>query len=84
MKNVLSKHKQPENCSNMSVPRANQEIWTPLDAFKRKADLSLTNMQQALQKAIFAIAKVCSEISCDGNGKSQDRKEIMSSSVDAE
>ena len=32
----------------------NPEIWAPLNAAQRKADLRMANLQQALQKATFA------------------------------
>ena len=48
---TLDKHYPPENCSDMNVPRINPEIWAQLNAFKKKADLRLANMQQTLQRA---------------------------------
>lgn len=78
---VLKKHKQPENCANMSVPRVNPEIWAPLNSFKKKADLRLANMQQALQKATFAVAKICDGIVTPD--EKEKRKEMISASVDA-
>ena len=51
---ILGKHLQPENCRDMAIARVNPEIWAPLNATKRKSDLHLANMQQALQKATFA------------------------------
>ena len=45
---ILGKHPQPENCEDMAIGRVNPEIWAPLNAAKRKADLRLANMQQAL------------------------------------
>ena len=44
---ILGKHPQPENCEDMAIARVNPEIWAPLNAAKRKADLRLANMQQA-------------------------------------
>ena len=47
---ILGKHPQPEYCEGMAIARVNSEIWAPLNASKRKADLRLANMQQVLQK----------------------------------
>ena len=33
----------------------NPEIWVPLNAAQRKAELRMTNLQQILQKATFAV-----------------------------
>ena len=43
----------------MAIKRVNPEIWSPLNAAKRKADLRLANMQQALQKTTFSIVTTC-------------------------
>ena len=51
---ILEKYSQPENCSEVTVTRVNPEIWAPLNAAQRKADLRMANLQQALQKATFA------------------------------
>jgi len=44
MTSILGKHAQPENCDGMSIALVNPEIWAPLNAAKRKADLHLANM----------------------------------------
>ena len=51
---ILEKYSQPKNCSEVTVTRVNPEIWAPLNAAQRKADLRMANLQQALQKATFA------------------------------
>ena len=51
---ILGKYSQPENCPQVADTRVNPEIWTPLNASVRKADLRMANLQQALQKATFA------------------------------
>lgn len=62
MTSILGKHPQPENCEDMSIARVNPEIWAPLNAAKREADLRLANMQQALKKATFAIVTICDKL----------------------
>ena len=49
----LGKHPQPENYEDMPIARVDPEIWAPLNAAKRKADLRLANMQQVLKKINF-------------------------------
>ena len=73
MTSILGKHPQPENCEDMSIARVNPEIWAPLNAAKRKADLRLANMQQALKKATFAIVTTCDKL-LRFNPKSKQRK----------
>ena len=78
---ILGKHPQPENCEEMAIKRVNPEIWSPLNAAKRKADLRLANMQQALQKATFSIVTTCDKLLAV---KSQiDTKEMVTDSIDA-
>ena len=78
---ILGKHPQPENCEDMAIGRVNPEIWAPLNAAKRKADLRLANMQQALQKATFAIVTTCEKLL---TVKSQiDTKDMVTDSIDA-
>ena len=77
---ILGKHPQPENCEDMSIGRVNPEIWAPLNAAKRKTDLRLANMQQALQKATFAIVTTCDKLPAV---KSQiDTNDMVTDSID--
>ena len=79
--NILGKNPQLENCEDMAIGRVNPEIWAPLNAAKRKADLRLANMQQALQKATFAIVTTCDKLLAV---KSQiDTKDMVTDSIDA-
>ena len=65
----------------MAIKRVNPEIWSPLNAAKRKADLRHANMQQALQKATFSIVTTCDKLLAV---KSQiDTKEMVTDSIDA-
>ena len=58
LKALLAKHAKPENCADISTVRVNPlEIWDQMNNFKRKADLRVSNIQQALQKATFGILK---------------------------
>ena len=53
-KELLSKHATPANCTAMTIPRGNPEIWAQMKAHKRRTDLRITNIQQSLQKATIA------------------------------
>ena len=78
---ILGKHPQPENCEELGIKRVNPEIWASLNAAKRKADLRLANMQQALQKATFSIVTTCDKLLAV---KSQiETKEMVTDSIDA-
>ena len=71
---ILRKHPQPENCGDMAIARVNPEIWTPLNAAKRKSDLRL-------QKATFATITTCDKL-LEAKAKI-DTKEILTDSIDA-
>ena len=62
LKALLPKHAKPENCPNITTVRVNPEIWHQMNNFRRKADLRVSNIQQALQKATFEILKVCDKL----------------------
>ncbi|KAL9977229.1 hypothetical protein ACROYT_G014609 [Oculina patagonica] len=80
LKGLLARHVKPENCADLTVPKVNPEIWSQLDNFKRKADLRLGNIQQALQKATFGILKSCdSQVS----NHSSVNKDALEPAIDA-
>ena len=62
LKALLAKHTKPENCPDITTVRVNPEIWDQMNNFRRKADLRVSNIQQALQKANFGILKVCDKL----------------------
>ena len=62
LKALLPKHAKPENCLDITTVRVNPEIWDQMNNFRRKADLRVSNIQQALQKATFGILKVCDKL----------------------
>ena len=64
----------------MAIARVNPEIWAPLNAAKRKTDLRLANMQQALKKATSAIVTTSDKLL---SVKSQiETKEMVTDSID--
>ena len=62
LKALLAKHAKPKNCPDITTVRVNPEIWDQMNNFTRKADLRVSNIQQALQKATFGILKVCDKL----------------------
>ena len=42
---ILEKYSPPENFSEVTVTRVNPEIWAPLNAAQRKADLRMATLQ---------------------------------------
>jgi len=81
LKAILAKHEQPENCASMTVPKVNPEIWEHLYSAKRKSDLRLSNMQQSLQHATFALLKSCDLLLSATGGASSE--EAIKHNVDA-
>ena len=61
LKPIQAKHEQPENCE-LPVPKVNLELWAPMSNAQRRADLRLRNVQQALQKATFALLKTSDKL----------------------
>ena len=63
-----------------TVAKVNPEIWSQILKFKRKTNLWVGNVQQALQKATFAILKSCNTLlSSNASGN----KETLSQNIDA-
>ena len=48
LKALLAKHAKPENCPDITTVRVNPEIWDQMNKFRHKADLRVSNIQQAL------------------------------------
>ena len=47
LKALLAKHAKPEDCPDITTVRVNPEIWDQMINFRRKADLRVSNIQQA-------------------------------------
>ncbi|XP_070185868.1 uncharacterized protein [Littorina saxatilis] len=56
MNTKFDKHKRPQNCETLIVPRVNPEIWSVLDHSTKSADLKLQRTQKCLLKATYALA----------------------------
>lgn len=62
LKPLLAKHAKPENCTDITTVKVNPEIWDQMNNFRCKADLRVSDIQQALQKATFGILKACDKL----------------------
>ena len=80
LKALLAKHTKPDNCPDITTARVNPEIWDQMNNFRRKADLRVSNIQQALQKATFGILKVCNKLV---DQQPSTDKETLAANIDA-
>lgn len=80
LKAMLAKHAKPENCPDITTVRVNPEIWDQMNNFRCKADLGVSNIQQALQKATFGILKVCDKLA---DQQPSTDKETLAANIDA-
>jgi len=78
----LNKYDPPENCVDRTVTRVNPEIWQSLNSFKKKADLRFANLQQALQKAMFATLTDADKLLSITDLSGPTKKELLTSSID--
>ena len=62
LKPLLAQHAKPENCTDITTVKVNPEIWDQRNNCRHKADLRVSNIQQALQKATFGILKACDKL----------------------
>ena len=77
LKALLAK---PENCPDITKVRVNPEIWDQMNNFRCKADLRVSNIQQALQTATFGILKVCDKLV---DQQSSTDNETLATNIDA-
>ena len=54
IKSFSDKYKQPQNSSDIKGIKVNLEIWSQLNAKKKKTDLKISNLQQVIRKITFA------------------------------
>lgn len=79
LKPLLEKHAQPENCQ-LHVAQVNKEIWGQLEHHQKKADKRFQNIQEALQKASFALLKSSEHLIGES---SEIHKTILGQNIDA-
>ena len=86
LKKKLKKYPTPANCSNMIVPKCNQEIWTnSLTSNLRFNDLSLQKTQCHVSKAATAVMLVRNQLIAQKTreGKKLETNQLMSLTTDA-
>ena len=84
LKELISKHLTPANCTEMIIPRVNLEIWAQMKGHKRRTDLRVTNIQQLLQKTIVPILQSGDAIFKTPSGLADSvKKELVTHNIDA-
>lgn len=80
IKSLTDKYKQPQNCSDIKAIRVNPEIWSQMNAKKRKTDLKISNLQQIIRKITFATLQTTNMLI--NNSSASDNNTIMAQQVD--
>ena len=80
IKSLADKYKQPENCSDIKAIRVNPEIWSQMNAKKRKTDLKISNLQQIIRKITFATLQTTNMLI--NNYSASDNNKVMAQQVD--
>ncbi len=63
LEKLTVKHKLPENCTGMLVPRVDEYIWSKLSVRSKKQDLSVMKLQGLLLQAQSAIINTVEKMS---------------------
>ena len=83
-KEKQNKYCRPKNCDKMKVPKVNTEVWRQLNAYQKKQDIRVANMQTTLSKAATAVAQVTDHVlSVNKAGKNVDVAEVLTKQTDA-
>ena len=63
LKNFNEKYKRPENCTHLSAPKINSEIWNEnLLTANRMTDISLHKIQLLNVSAAYAVTETCEKV----------------------
>ena len=46
LKDKMAKYNRPDNCEMIRVPRVNTPVWKTLEAYQRRHDVKITNIQK--------------------------------------
>ena len=75
---------RPENCSKLSVPCCNDEIWKKLSRFQKRKDVKMANIQRAMSGSATAITQVIENLLSAAKSKTTvDIPAIVSKATDA-
>ena len=80
IKSLSDKYKQPQNCSDIKGIKVNPEIWSQLNAKKKKTDLKMSNLQQVIRKITFATLQTTNVLIRNPTGLENNK--IMAKPVD--
>ena len=80
IKSFSDKYKQPQNCSDIKGIKVNPEIWSQLNAKKKKVDLKISNLQQVIRKITFATLQTTNVLVQNPTGLENNK--IMAKQVD--
>ncbi|XP_068704245.1 uncharacterized protein [Montipora foliosa] len=80
IKNFSDKYKQPQNCPDIKSVKVNPEIWSQLNAKKKKTDLNISNLQQVIRKITFATLQTTNVLIQNPTGLENNK--IMAKQVD--
>ncbi len=62
LKETLGKYKRPENCTEMYVPKVNQEIWQKMKPYAKRADIKMANLQDTIMKGLSSMSNCINEL----------------------
>ena len=80
IKSFSDKYKQPQNCSDIKGIKVNPEIWSQLNAKKKKVDLKISNLHQVIRKITFATLQTTNALVQNPTGLENNK--IMAKQVD--
>ena len=80
IKSFSDKYKQPQNCYDIKGIKVNPEIWSQLNAKKKKVDLKISNLQQVIRKTTFATLQTTNVLVQNPTGLENNK--IMAKQVD--
>ena len=75
IKGRLNKYLRPENCTGLSVPKANPEIWLTIKPCIRSTDVKLQRLQNLMIKAALPVIKVANKLMASKKIKKEEAKE---------
>jgi hypothetical protein len=81
LKNILQKHKRPQNCEQLYVPKVNPEIWYKIPGHAKKKDIKLANLQDTLQTSVSAIMSSLDSIMQSHGLKEQTSLQMVASNL---
>lgn len=85
-KQILNRHKLPENCSDIEVPKLHNSVLSmkSFNEYQKRNEKQLYSMQAMLVKATTAVVSIVdAALSADANSKVVDTKDIVRNSLDA-